>query len=237
MNLLFYVAVWYTLFVFPNHSLGAGGVPLSSMRLPTSSFLKSYPSISQHLRPHTGQWSRHGRVYDEMVIPQIPEIDISNLPFELDFPHIKREVQIPNIPLRDRVESVYNEKPPVPALRDEGALELPLDPEYEAIVEEYDRRKEIFTMSHRDLQWHCVAVTLRGIDLVEYRLALIETVHKFPLWKMLPATVAISPKTLKNWNKARALFLEKLESNFDHPSKATKDDTHISSNIRNISAN
>ena len=86
----------------------------------------------------------------------------------------------------------------------------PLDPEYVAILEDYDRRKEAFTLSHRDLQWHTVAKVMRNIEGVDERLGLIETVRSNPLWRSLPPTVAITSLNLKNWNTARTMFYELL---------------------------
>ena len=86
----------------------------------------------------------------------------------------------------------------------------PLDPEYVAILEEYDRLKESFKLSHRDLQWHIVAKVMRDIDDVEERLGLIETVRHNPLWRTLPPTVAISSINLRNWNTARTMFFNHL---------------------------
>jgi len=86
----------------------------------------------------------------------------------------------------------------------------PLDPEYVAILEEYDRLKESFKLSHRDLQWHIVAKVMRGIDEVDDRLGLIDTVRHNPLWRSLPPTVAISPVNLRNWNTARTMFYAHL---------------------------
>ena len=86
----------------------------------------------------------------------------------------------------------------------------PLDPEYVAILEEYDRIKESFKLSHRDLQWHIVAKVMRDIDDVDDRLGLIETVRHNPLWRSLPPTVAISSINLRNWNTARTMFFAHL---------------------------
>ena len=87
----------------------------------------------------------------------------------------------------------------------------PYDPEYIAILEDYDRRKEAFELSHRDLQWHMVAKVMRDIDEVDERLGLIETVRNNPLWRTLPPTVAITSLNLRNWNAARTLFYEHLK--------------------------
>ena len=89
-------------------------------------------------------------------------------------------------------------------------IQEPYDPEYQAILDDYDRRKESFKLSHRDLQWHTVAKVMRDIDDVEERLELINTTHSYPLWRMLPATIAITPRALYNWNTARHLFLKAL---------------------------
>ena len=86
----------------------------------------------------------------------------------------------------------------------------PYDPEYVAILEDYDRRKESFQLSHRDLQWHITAKVMRDIDDVEERLALIEIVRNNPLWRQLKPTIAITPLDLSNWHKARKMFFEHL---------------------------
>ena len=86
----------------------------------------------------------------------------------------------------------------------------PYDPEYIAILEDYDRRKESFQLSHRDLQWHITAKVMRDIDDVDERLGLIETVRNNPLWRSLPPTVAITSINLRNWNVARSMFYEHL---------------------------
>ena len=86
----------------------------------------------------------------------------------------------------------------------------PYDPEYIAILEDYDRRKESFQLSHRDLQWHITAKVMRDIDDVDERLGLIETVRNNPLWRSLPPTVAITSINLRNWNVARSMFFEHL---------------------------
>ena len=88
--------------------------------------------------------------------------------------------------------------------------ERPHDPEYLAILEEYDRQKEAFKLSHRDLQWHIVAKVMRDIDEVDDRLGLIHTVRQNPLWRQLPPTVAISSINLANWNLAKEMFLKHL---------------------------
>ena len=95
----------------------------------------------------------------------------------------------------DKIIPVYNE---------------PYDPEYVAILEEYDRRKESFRLSHRDLQWHIVAKVMRDIDELEERLGLIRTVRENPLWRQLPPTVAITPLNLANWNTAKKMFMKHL---------------------------
>ena len=87
----------------------------------------------------------------------------------------------------------------------------PYDPEYIAILEDYDRRKEAFELSHRDLQWHITAKVMRDIDDVNERLGLIETVRNNPLWRSLPPTVAITSVNLSNWNTARTMFYEHLK--------------------------
>ena len=84
------------------------------------------------------------------------------------------------------------------------------DPEYLAILEDYDRRKEAFKLSHRDLQWHIVAKVMRNIDDVDDRLGLITTVRSNPLWRPLQPTIAITSINLANWNKARAMFFKHL---------------------------
>ena len=86
----------------------------------------------------------------------------------------------------------------------------PYDPEYVAILEEYDRIKESFKLSHRDLQWHIVAKVMRDIYEVYERLELIDTVSHNPLWRSLPPTVAISSVNLRNWNTARTMFFSHL---------------------------
>ena len=87
----------------------------------------------------------------------------------------------------------------------------PYDPEYIAILEDFDRRKEAFELSHRDLQWHIVAKTMTEIDDIDERLGLIDTVRHNPLWRQLPPTVAITSINLKNWNVCRKLFYEHLK--------------------------
>ena len=87
----------------------------------------------------------------------------------------------------------------------------PLDPEYVAILEDYDRRKESFKLSHRDLQWHIVAKVMRGIEDLDERLGLIHTVRDNPLWRQLPATVAITSLNLHNWNVAKNMFIKHLK--------------------------
>ena len=87
----------------------------------------------------------------------------------------------------------------------------PYDPEYVAILEDYDRRKEAFELSHRDLQWHVVAKVMRDIDEVDERLALIESVRATPLWRQLKPTVAITSLDLANWHRARDMFFSHLK--------------------------
>lgn len=82
----------------------------------------------------------------------------------------------------------------------------PYDPEYIAILEDFDRRKEAFEANHRDIQWHIVARVMQTIDDVDARLALINVVRENPLWRRLPPTIAISPMELTNWNTARTMF-------------------------------
>ena len=89
-------------------------------------------------------------------------------------------------------------------------VDLPHDPEYQAILEDYDRRKEAFKLSHRDLQWHVVAKVMRNIEDVDDRLGLIHTVRNNPLWRQLSPTVAITSVNLANWNIAKKMFLKHL---------------------------
>ena len=87
----------------------------------------------------------------------------------------------------------------------------PYDPEYIAILEDYDRRKESFALSHRDLQWHVVAKVMRNIDDVDERLALIESVRATPLWRQIKPTAAITTLDLSNWHRARDMFFSHLK--------------------------
>ena len=85
------------------------------------------------------------------------------------------------------------------------------DPEYQAIIDEYDRLKESFKMSHRDLQWHAVAKVMRGMIDVEDRLALIRKVRETPLWQKLPPTIAITQRDLLYYNRAKMTFMDLLK--------------------------
>ena len=82
----------------------------------------------------------------------------------------------------------------------------PLDPEYVEILKEFEKNNNLNMLTHRDLQWKSVGQVMLEIN-VEERITLIETVRRFPLYRRLPPTVAISPLSLSNWNKARTVFL------------------------------
>ena len=86
------------------------------------------------------------------------------------------------------------------------------DPEYQGILDYFDERKLAFTHSHRDVQWQMVARSFDGITDIEERFELIEAVRKYPFWRPLPPTAALSPTILIYWLHAKENFLEELRN-------------------------
>lgn len=86
----------------------------------------------------------------------------------------------------------------------------PLDPEYLAILEELEDRKNHHLYHHRDTQWKAVAQAMRHIS-VQDRIELIESVRKFPLYRRMPASAAIQVRALGHWNIARSIFLNAIK--------------------------
>lgn len=84
------------------------------------------------------------------------------------------------------------------------------DPEYAQILSDIDRKHSLYKLTHRDLQWQTVAVVMQGLDNDE-RVELIKHVRRYPLHRRLPATVAISPRALGHWQKARKMFLDAVK--------------------------
>ena len=86
----------------------------------------------------------------------------------------------------------------------------PLDPEYIEILKEFEKNNNLTLLSHRDLQWKSVAQVMQEIN-VEDRIELIENVRRYPLYRSLPPTVAISPRALTQWSSARKIFIKAVK--------------------------
>ena len=100
--------------------------------------------------------------------------------------------------------------PPIP----EESIER-LDEEYVRILEEIERRHRLWSSSHRDLQWHYVALVSEDVDN-EQRADLLRAVAINPLFNKLSPTLAISPATLTLWLQARDLFYARLKEELDN---------------------
>lgn len=85
-----------------------------------------------------------------------------------------------------------------------------IDPEYVEILVEIDRKHSLYKLTHRDLQWKSVAEVMHSLDN-DSRVELIKNVRRYPLHTRLPATVAISPDDLNNWQAAKDTFLERVK--------------------------
>lgn len=83
----------------------------------------------------------------------------------------------------------------------------PLDPDYLEILNQLERQKNLQLFTHHDTQWKAVAQTMLELP-VDDRVELLDTVKRYPLFRSLPPTVAISPRTLGHRNIARSVFLE-----------------------------
>ena len=91
----------------------------------------------------------------------------------------------------------------------EDGIQQPLDPEYLAILDDFDKRREDFKLSHRDLQWQIVANYIKEIDPNE-SIEFMRTVRAYPFWRTLPPTIAITPIQLEHWNCCRKTFLKQV---------------------------
>lgn len=85
-----------------------------------------------------------------------------------------------------------------------------LDPEYQAILDDFDKRKKLFQVSHRDVQWQIVARSFNHITNVDERLELIDAVRRYPFWRELPPTAAMSPNVLIHWLRAKEDFFREI---------------------------
>lgn len=84
------------------------------------------------------------------------------------------------------------------------------DPEYAQILSDIDRRHSLYKLTHRDVQWQVVALTMQSLDNDD-RVELVKNVRRNPLHRRLPATAAMSPKALGHWQTARTAFLRAVK--------------------------
>lgn len=110
--------------------------------------------------------------------------------------------------LRDKLHSDTSPDAIVNDLLDVDVIDY--DPEYAQILSDIDRRHSLYKLTHRDLQWQTVAVVMQELDN-DARVELVQHVRRHPLHRRLPATVAMSPKALNNWQNARAIFLKAIK--------------------------
>ena len=85
-----------------------------------------------------------------------------------------------------------------------------IDPEYAQILSDIDRKHSLYKLTHRDLQWRMVAEVMKELDNDD-RVELVKNVRRHPLHRRLPATIAISPRALNNWQVARSMFLDAIK--------------------------
>lgn len=124
-----------------------------------------------------------------------------NLPMEVFLPELTTTVPSTKEILDDMEEQIF---PPIP----EDSIER-LDEEYVQIMDEIERRHRRWSSSHRDLQWHYVALASEGLD-PEVQAELLRVVMINPLFNRLSPTLAISPQTLTLWLEARNMFFDAL---------------------------
>lgn len=114
--------------------------------------------------------------------------------------------------IREYPADIYNDDIGVVIddLLDRGIFDY--DPEYASILADIDRKHSLYKLTHRDLQWRVVASLMQSLNLSnEARVELIKNVRRYPLHRRLPATVAISPKDLENWQLARDEFYKRVK--------------------------
>lgn len=125
-----------------------------------------------------------------------------DLPMQVFLPELTTTVPSTKEILDDMDEQIF---PPIP----EDSIER-LDEEYVQILTEIERRHRRWSSSHRDLQWHYVALVSEGLG-PEQQADLLRAVTINPLFNRLSPTLAISPDTLTLWLEARNLFFARLK--------------------------
>ena len=130
-----------------------------------------------------------------------------DLPLQVFMPELTTTVPTTKDILDDIPEQIF---PPVP----EDSIER-LDEEYVQILNEIERRHRRWSSSHRDLQWHYVALVSEDLD-TEQRAELLRAVAINPLFNRLSPTLAITPSTLTLWLQARDLFYARLKEEINH---------------------
>lgn len=87
----------------------------------------------------------------------------------------------------------------------------PLDGEYLDILRGLEDQANVELLTHRDTQWKAVAQAMRELAVGD-RVELVDSVRLYPLYRVLPDEVMITPRALGHWHVARKTFLEMVRT-------------------------